>query len=367
MDAASGKVGNARARVGAGLAVLLALGACGRQGGANRPPEAGDAAVATINGQTVWASDVKREAVAEGLIGQGEPLDASNPLFHQALDDLIDQKLLAVEAERQHLMNDPETLRRLAAAREKILGDLLVEHLVESTVSDSAIRGLYDEELKSAQAGEELHAQQIVTTTQADADAVRKALAGGQAFETMAAQKSIDAQTRLNGGDLGWFTADVLPPPYADALKGAKPGDVVGPFRTDAGWVVMKLDERRAETPVSLDAARPQIVNFLTYEKVRDLLRQLRHDNKIKLLIGPAVPAQEAAPEPASAPTAPASAATASTAPPPAPVSAAPPSAAPASAAPAPVVRKVRPRPRPHIVISAAPPAASSVPVITAP
>ena len=57
-----------------------------------------------------------------------------------------------------------------------------------------------------------------------------------------------------------------MPPPYADALKAAKVGDIVGPFQTDAGWVVMKLEDSRPEAPISLEAARPQIVNFLTYE-----------------------------------------------------------------------------------------------------
>jgi peptidyl-prolyl cis-trans isomerase C len=306
MDAASGKSGKRRA----GLAILAACAlmtlaaACSRQSGAQHPPVPGDTAVASVNGQTVWDSDVKREAVAQGLIGEGEPLDISSPTFHQALDQLIDEKLLAAEAEHQGLANAPETKRRLAAARERILGDMLVESLVERTVSESSIRALYQDEVQSAGQAEEMHAAQIVTASQADALAVRKALASGAAFEALAMQHSIDAQTRLNGGDLGYFTADVLPPAYADALKSAKVGDIVDPFQTDSGWVVLKLEDRRPETPISLDAARPEIVNFLTYEQVRDLLRRLRHDNQIKILIGPAAASPSTEPEPASAPSA---------------------------------------------------------------
>ncbi len=269
MDAASGKSGCGGLRLAFAIGCLaLMLAACARQSGPQHPPEPGDTAVAAINGQTVWASDVKREAVTQGLIGEGEPLDISSPTFHQALDQLIDEKLLAAEAVRQNLANDPETRRRLAAARERILGDMLVENLVERTVSESSIRALYQDEVQASGQSEEMHAAQIVTASQADAMAVRKALAGGGAFETLAMQHSIDAQTRLSGGDLGYFTADVLPPTYADALKNTKVGDIVGPFQSDAGWVVLKLEDRRPETPISLDAARPEIVNFLTYEQV---------------------------------------------------------------------------------------------------
>jgi peptidyl-prolyl cis-trans isomerase C len=302
MNPTSGKTGNRARFVAAGFVCLLTLAACGRHNPTNQPPQAGDSAVATVDGQTVWASDVKREAAAQGLIGEGDPLDSSSALFHQALDEVIDQKLLAGEATKRNLANDPRTKRRLAAARERILGDMLVESMVEKTVSESSIRGLYDEELKLSKQADEFHARQIVLSNQADAQAVKKLLAAGGSFDTLAMQRSVDAATRFNGGDLGYFTIDVMPPAYADVLKTTKTGDLLGPFQTDAGWVVMKVEDRRLETPVSLEAARPQIVRFLTYNEVRDLLEKLRRRSQVKLLIPPPVKSPDAAPEPASAP-----------------------------------------------------------------
>src|SRR6185312_7095873 len=67
------------------LAVALGLAACGHGGGGESAPERGDRAVAKVDGKTVWSSDVKREAVAQGLIGEGEPLDASSDLFRRVL------------------------------------------------------------------------------------------------------------------------------------------------------------------------------------------------------------------------------------------------------------------------------------------
>ncbi|MFX8852647.1 hypothetical protein ABTM75_20115, partial [Acinetobacter baumannii] len=79
-----------------------------------------------------WTSDVKREAVAQGLIGEGEPLDPSSDLFRRVLDDVVDEKLLAREALKRNLDKKPLAERRLAAARERILGDMLVESAVDS-------------------------------------------------------------------------------------------------------------------------------------------------------------------------------------------------------------------------------------------
>ena len=53
-------------------------------------------------------------------------------------------------------------------------------------------------------------------------------------------ERSIDAATRFNGGDLGYFTIDVMPEPYGAALKAAKAGQIVGPFQVDAGCALVE-------------------------------------------------------------------------------------------------------------------------------
>jgi peptidyl-prolyl cis-trans isomerase C len=251
-----------RCSVLAGLTLVVALGlsACGRGGGTEPAPERGDRAVAKVDGRTVWSSDVKREAVAQGLIGEGEPLDVSSDLFRRVLDEVVDRRLLAEEAVKRKLDKDPVAQRRLFAARDRVLGDMLVESVVSDAVNDNAVRGLYQEQLKLAKRSEEIHARQIVVASAADADAVKKLLASGGSFEALAMQRSTDAATRFNGGDLGYFTIDVMPQTYDAALKTAKPGQIVGPFPVEGGFALVKVEDRRVEQPITLEAARPQIV-----------------------------------------------------------------------------------------------------------
>ncbi|MFA7263269.1 MAG: peptidylprolyl isomerase [Caulobacter sp.] len=319
------------------LTVALALAACGRPEGNEKPPQAGDTAVARIDGRTVWASDVKREAVAQGLISEGEPLDISSDLFRRVMDEVVDQKLLAAEALKRKLDRDPVAQRRLAAARERILGDMLVESVVEKAVTPGAIRELYQEQLRLSKQSEELKARQIVVATQAEAEQVGKLLAAGASFEALAMERSTDAATRFSGGDIGgYFTLDVMPDPYVAALKDAKPGDLIGPFAVEGGWALVKVEETRQEAPITFEAARPQIVRFLTYDKVRDLLEKLRAGTKVQLLLGKAQEVPGAPREPASAPPAPPPAATAT----PTPATLATPTPASKAAAPATPAKK---------------------------
>ena len=274
--------------------------------------------MAKVQDQTIWASDVKREAVAQGLVGEGEPLDVTSDLFRRVLDEVIDQKLLAREAERRGLDNSALAQRRLAATQERILGDMLVENVVNGAISDQAVQTLYQEQLRLARTSEEIRIRLILSRTKPEADAVLGILAQGATFEAVAMERSVDEATRFSGGDLGYSTTDVMPQAYANALRDKPAGSTVGPFQTEGGWAVLRVEDRRRESPPTLEQARPQIVRYLTYEGVRQLLEQLRGKAKVDVLLAgetagraqepasaPAAAAPLAAPIPAPAPPAP--------------------------------------------------------------
>jgi peptidyl-prolyl cis-trans isomerase C len=275
----------------AAMTTCLAVAGCSR-GGEDGPPEQGDQAVARVQDQTIWASDVRREAVAQGLVGEGEPLDATSDLFRRVLDEVIDQKLLAREAARRRLDASPLAQRRLEATRERILGDMLVESVVNGTITDQAVQTLYNEQLRLARTSEEYRLRLILSRTKPEADAVVGILGQGASFEAVATERSIDEATRFSGGDLGYSTLDVMPQAYANALRDQPAGATVGPFQTEGGWAVLRVEDRRKENPPTLEQARPQIVRYLTYEGVRQLLEQLRGKAQVDVLL----PTDQAAP-----------------------------------------------------------------------
>jgi peptidyl-prolyl cis-trans isomerase C len=259
-------------------------------------------AVARVNGQIIWASDVKREAQAEGLIGPGDPLDTSSDLFRQTLDEVIDTHVLAAEAVKRRLDPDPAAQRRLAAARDRALENLLVENVVGRAVTPEAENSLYQEFLNNRTPSEEIRLRQIVLSTQAEAEQVKKLLAGGASFDAVALERSKDDATRYKGGDMGAQTTDSLPEAIANALRGVKPGQLVGPVQVEDGWALLRVDDRHPEAPPSFDAVKPQIIRFLTYDQVKDLVLRLRGKARIVNLLPPPPDVPGRPTEPASAP-----------------------------------------------------------------
>lgn len=284
------------------LAMVVTVAGCNRDKvGTESPPEPGDIAVARIDGNTIWSSDVRNEAVAQGQIGPGEPLDATSDLFSRTLEEVIDQRLLAKAAKAKGLDKSISAQRRLQAANDRILGDMLVEHTIDRDVDDKAVKSQYDDQVKLSKQSEEISARLILLKTKADADAVMKSLQAGAIFEATAMEKSIDQATRFNGGDMGYFTTDIMPQAYKGVLATAKVGDLAGPVQVDGGWAILKVEDRRPEQLPTLEEERPVIMRYLIYNQVAGLLNSLRDHSKVERLI--AKPTDDNDLEPASAPS----------------------------------------------------------------
>ncbi|PHS22645.1 MAG: peptidylprolyl isomerase [Robiginitomaculum sp.] len=260
--------------------VLVACG--GGRGGGNGDDfggardRAGDEAIARVNGTTIYASDIAREAAVQKLIRVGDPLPKGSKIYKQVLDDLVDQRLLALEAVRRGLDRDGEAKRRLQAARERILGNILVESTISQAVTDEAIRRMYDEQAKLSPPGDEVRARHILVKTKEDADAVIVDLKKGADFAKLAMDKSIDPGSRLEGGDLGYFSKDAMVEPFANAAFALKKGEISAPVHTEFGWHVIQLQSRRKQAPPGFDEMRPRIVRFMTFDEIQKLISQLR-------------------------------------------------------------------------------------------
>lgn len=258
-------------------AALMALTGCDPQPNVQTQTVTIDSeTAAVVNGEPIYMIDVELEAVAQGQIEPNSDFGPANPEFHQILDQLIDQRLLAQEALRRNLDQSPEAARRLAAGRERLLGNILVESLVANEVTEEAIDRMYEEQVKLQQLDDQVRLRQIVVETEAEAAAVFAELLGERDFAEAALEHSQDVRTRLEGGDLGWISPNDLDDPLPARIGDTATGDVSSPFETSDGWVILKVDDRRTTPPKTKSEMRPEIITFLTFTQISDILRELR-------------------------------------------------------------------------------------------
>ena len=249
----------------------------------------GDTEVAEIDGTKIYLSDVERTAAAQGLIEEGSPLTPGQPVFQKVLDELIDQRLLALDALRQSLDQDDETRRRLSVARERILGNVLVESHLKNTVNETTIRRMYDEQSDLRDRGDEVQARHILLKDEATAQKVAEKIASGEDFAALARDLSEDEGSRDKGGNLGYFTNDMLEEKFTQMAFETTKGDVSKPFETKFGWHILQVQNRRKSAQPNFEEMRSEIMNFMTYDEIQNILKALRAQGDVKLLFGQAV------------------------------------------------------------------------------
>ncbi len=249
----------------------------------------GDTEVASIDGTKIYLSDVERSAAAQGLIEVGSPLTPDQPIFQKMLDELIDQRLLALDALRRSFDQEDETRRRLSVARERILGNVLVENHLKDKVSEETVRRMYDEQAGLRDRGVEIHARHILVKSENEAQSLVERLAEGADFTGLAKEFSEDEGSRDKGGDLGYFTHDMLNETFTETAFKTQVNKISAPFKTEYGWHIIEVLNRRKAAQPSFEDMRSEILNFMTYDEIQTLLKTLRAQGEVKLLFGQAV------------------------------------------------------------------------------
>lgn len=241
---------------------------------------------ARVGDTVITLGEVRREAAARELVSEAELLHPAAPDFQRVLQDLIDQRLLALEAARLGLQDDPEARRRLAAAQERILGNILVETVVSDAVTEEAVQRVYEEQRRLAPSEIELRARHILVATREEADEVARLIAEGTDFAQLAARVSQDPATRFEGGDLGYFTRGGILPAFAEVAFDTAEGEVSAPFQTEYGWHVLLVTDRRRQPQPGLDERRADIVRFLTLQGIDALLSDIRDGYPVSITAG---------------------------------------------------------------------------------
>ena len=106
----------------------------------------------------------------------------------------------------------------------------------------------------------------------AKADDVYRQVTSGGDFDALAKQYSSDTGSAAKGGDLGWFGRGVMVPEFEQAAFGAKPGETVGPVKTQFGWHILRVEAAREAGKVPFDEVRDAIVEQLSAPKRNEAL-----------------------------------------------------------------------------------------------
>ena len=263
------------------VAALASLAACNKtQQAAGPQAAAAPPAVATVNGSAITRPEY--DLFVKDLL-QGKQQELTADQKNQVLDDLINMQLLADQAEKDGLQNDPDTVAQLHLLHEKVMADAEQQKFVKSfQPSDADLKAEYDTAV-AAMDKTEYKARHILVASKEEGQQIIKKLKGGAKFEELAKTQSTDTGSKNNGGDLGWFTTSRMVKPFADAVVALKKGEITPePVQTQFGWHVIQLEDTRDKTPPPFDQVKTQLTNQLIRKKLQAYVADLKKNAKIE-------------------------------------------------------------------------------------
>jgi peptidyl-prolyl cis-trans isomerase C len=266
-----------------------------------------DPLVAKVNGTEIHQSDL---AVAEDEAGQLPPMspEAKQDYLVQFMADMI---LVSKAAETKKLGDAADFKRKLTFSRNKLLMEALLQSVGKEALTDAEMHKVYDDAVKQMGEEKEVHARHILFRAAAGdekaskeaedkVNAVIARLNKGEDFAKLAGELTEDPSGKANGGDLGFFSKEQMVPEFSDTAFGLEPGKISGPVKTQFGWHVIMVEEKRVKPQPKFDDVKPQIEQYVTRKAQAEMVQKLRAEAKIEKFYKvepPTEPAKAAEPE----------------------------------------------------------------------
>ena len=242
------------------------------------PVRADDKVLAKVNGSEIRQSDVALAVEELGpSLAQMDPATKDE----NVLAFLIDMKIVAKAAEDKKIQDNDDFKKRLAFTRNRLLMDSLLASEGKAATTDEAMKKVYEEASKQISGEQEVRARHILVETEDEAKGIVEELKKGADFAELAKKKSKDPGAS-DGGDLGFFTKEQMVPEFSAAAFALEPGKISDPVKSQFGWHVIKVEEKRNRKPPDFDQVKGQIETYVTRKAQAEYVGKLREAAKVE-------------------------------------------------------------------------------------
>jgi peptidyl-prolyl cis-trans isomerase C len=204
------------------------------------------------------------------------------------MDYLIDSKLVAKKAEAEKLADTLEFKKRLEFMREKALMETELSRIARTAATEDAIKKTYEEAKAKQKPEDEVRAKHILVEKEDEARDVVKRLKAGEDFAKVA--KDVSKDPGSEGGDLGWFSKERMVPEFSDAAFKLAPGQLSDPVKSQFGWHVIKVEEKRQKPFPTLEQVKDQVLRYVVQKAQSEVVLKLRESAKIERMEGAPAP-----------------------------------------------------------------------------
>ena len=219
---------------------------------------------------------IKNEVMKEGI-------EITKDMEKNIIKRLIDLELIYQQAKKEGLTSQADFLSKSELAFKELIYTTYLQNFVKKNkVTKNEIKKTYDN-LVSNFNSNDYKASHILVSTKDKAKGIIISLKKGGDFKELAKVNSIDKESKNNGGNLGWFSADDMVESFSNAIKKMVVNEVTDyPVQSQFGWHIIQLNEIKPSLPPSLDEKIDDIKVILQKSKLKKYLDELRLTADIK-------------------------------------------------------------------------------------
>lgn len=196
----------------------------------------------------------------------------------QAKDELLEQligfHLFSKMAEEEKIKESKEYKETLAKMENELASHMAATSVIEKVaLEEGEAKAYYEAHPDQFVSGAQVKAKHILVEDEAKAKAVAAELAEGKAFEDAAAEYST-CPSKDKGGDLGYFGKGQMVPEFEQAAFAGEPGKVVGPVKTQFGYHLILVEDKKEKQRAEYEAIKDQLADKLLQQKKQSVYLQ---------------------------------------------------------------------------------------------
>lgn len=242
------------------------------------PPKA-DVVVAEVNGEKILMADLAATYRSLPARLQQVPFEQ---LYKPLLEHAIAIRLLAAEGRKTKLNESEAVQRRLKYIESQYVYEAYVEKIVAERATEAKLKEAYEAYAKEHKGEDEVRASHILVKTEQEAKDIITQLDKGADFAKLAKDKSTDPSKEKNSGDLGFFSKEQMVKEFAEAAFAMKKGETTKtPVKTQFGWHVIRVTDRRTSAPPKFEEVKEQLRQKLAETIAQEEITKLKSAAKI--------------------------------------------------------------------------------------
>ena len=256
---------------------------------ANQVTKPEDKIVAKIDGKPVYESEIREkiQAYMEMNALSNQEMMSYDRLDKEVKEEIIKSivvgDLIVQEAKQEKVKETLEYKKGLQMAENQLMQKIFIEQIVKKNLTEEKLQAKYKEIVAEQANKYEYKVSHILVNTEEEAREIEKKLSKGESFAALAKQYSLD-NNKEEGGSLAYFSNGQMVPSFEQAVEKLKVGEISGPIKTDFGYHIIKLEDKRKLAIQSFEELKNKISEEISAQFIQEYIEQLKAKNKVEFL-----------------------------------------------------------------------------------